>query len=158
MTLQELVRSIPYVDIANALISQELAHPCDIEAYHEVYDTIYDITPTKSDTYVDVSWCEPDEIDIGFCISQPYVNVVGIDEEGKIWGTSFQPWSDWAGVEVRSEKLSKAEVIAHCLWEMTFSGFTEEKVQEEACCLTEMLEDIESGKVECIPLDWDAEE
>jgi hypothetical protein len=59
--------------------------------------------------------------------------VSGIAEDGEGFGLMFWPWSEWLGSEIDEETLAMLkphEIVAHCLMEMTFSGFTEEDIKE----------------------------
>ena len=45
----------------------------------------------------------------------------------------FTPWNEWLGMDIDKDTLHKfteLEIIAHCLYEMTFMGF-EEEIQAE---------------------------
>ncbi len=45
----------------------------------------------------------------------------------------LEPWVKWLAIRVPDsllEKMTPAEIVAHCVWEMTFYGFTQEKIAE----------------------------
>lgn len=45
-----------------------------------------------------------------------------------VWSLSFQSWSSWLGMTIEPATLTEyapAQVIAHCLSDMTFHGFSE---------------------------------
>lgn len=47
------------------------------------------------------------------------------------WSLSMTPWEQWLGMQIDPGTLSAyppAQLLAHCLWEMTFHGFTQEQV------------------------------
>lgn len=49
------------------------------------------------------------------------------------YSLSLHPWRCWLGMTVEPETLraySPAEVVAHCLWDMTFHGFSEAAIRE----------------------------
>jgi hypothetical protein len=64
-----------------------------------------------------------------------YAEIVGIKEgDDERWGLSFSPWKEWLGMVVRKETLdtySASRIVANCLYEMTFHGFTEETIKQE---------------------------
>ncbi len=44
----------------------------------------------------------------------------------------FRPWEEWLGMEIDPASLESytgAQIVAHCLWEMTFHGFDQESIQ-----------------------------
>ena len=64
-----------------------------------------------------------------------YLNIDGIDiKNGKHYGIEFCPWEDWVSMFIQQETLdtmSKEDIVAGCLYEMTFFGFTEKRVMGE---------------------------
>lgn len=49
------------------------------------------------------------------------------------WSLSFRPWREWLGMTVDPATLaahSPAHVVAHCLYDMTFHGFSEATIQD----------------------------
>ena len=46
-------------------------------------------------------------------------------------GLDLSPWDEWLALRVPQsllDKMTAAEIVAHCVWEMTFYGFTQEKI------------------------------
>jgi hypothetical protein len=46
-------------------------------------------------------------------------------------GLDLSPWDEWLALRVPQsllDKMTAAEIVAHCVWEMTFYGFTPEKI------------------------------
>jgi hypothetical protein len=46
-------------------------------------------------------------------------------------GPDLSPWDEWLALRVPQsllDKMTAAEIIAHCVWEVTFYGFTQEKI------------------------------
>ena len=86
---------------------------------------------------------------------EPWVSITGIGK-GKPFGFAieFTPWTEWVGMRIEKKTLklfSEIDILCHCLWEMTWSGFTEEKVQKEIRELERRVKDIKSGKAKCVP-------
>ena len=55
------------------------------------------------------------------------------DEEDISWALEYTEWERWLGYEVDWEtynKYDKEFVIAHCLWEMTWSGYSQRSIQQ----------------------------
>ncbi len=49
------------------------------------------------------------------------------------YSLSMEPWERWLGMEIDPsalEKFSVPQIIAHCVWEMTFHGFEQWQVKE----------------------------
>jgi Family of unknown function (DUF6557) len=46
-------------------------------------------------------------------------------------GLDLSPWDEWLAFRVPQsllDKMTVTEIVAHCVWEMTFYGFTQEKI------------------------------
>ena len=85
-----------------------------------------------------------------FCVSG-LCTVKGIRQS---YALEYTPWSKWLGYEVDKKvlkKMLKEEIVAHCLWEMTFMGFTQNKIRSRLSVLRRRVNDIKEGKVKTIP-------
>ncbi len=86
-----------------------------------------------------------------------YFCVSGVCTEKGIqqsYALEYTPWSKWLGYEVDKKvlkKMPKEEITAHCLWEMTFMGFTQNKIRSRLSVLRRRVKNIEEGKVKTIP-------
>ncbi len=77
------------------------------------------------------------------------------------YALEFQPWKEWLGMaidEPTCRHYPPPEILAHCLWEMTFMGFDQETIHEEKQELIKRVEEINSMTAEerkdnLIPLD-----
>ncbi len=86
-----------------------------------------------------------------------YFCVSGVCTEKSIqqsYALEYTPWSKWLGYEIDKQvlkKMPKEEILAHCLWEMTFMGFTQSKIRSRLSVLKRRVKDLEEGKVKTIP-------
>ncbi|MDO8283286.1 MAG: hypothetical protein Q7U10_11815 [Thermodesulfovibrionia bacterium] len=82
-----------------------------------------------------------------------YLDVSGVcTEKGaqQLYALEYTPWSKWLGYEVDKKVLKKMpteEIVAHCLWEMTFMGFTQSKIRSSLAALTRQAKDTKEGKL-----------
>jgi hypothetical protein len=80
-----------------------------------------------------------------------FTDVCGLDAKDDRWAIEFQPWSQWLSLPIRTvgQEYTEAQIIAHCLYEMTFLGYDEEIIKEQSDKLKESAEqldkDIASG-------------
>ena len=47
------------------------------------------------------------------------------------WAIEIRDWAEWLGMEIDPDTLTRyaePDIIAHCLWEMTYFGFTPENI------------------------------
>lgn len=50
------------------------------------------------------------------------------------YSLSFQPWEEWLASEIDEATqagFTGPEIVAHCIWDMTFHGFEQVQIQEE---------------------------
>ncbi|MDQ0112462.1 DUF6557 family protein [Paenibacillus harenae] len=47
------------------------------------------------------------------------------------YNISFDPWEKWLGYYVNNNHLDHVEIIVHCLYEMTWSGFSQEEIRNK---------------------------
>jgi hypothetical protein len=67
------------------------------------------------------------------------------------FGLDFKPWNEWLGMHLEPnslEQFSHDEIVAHCLWEMTFYGFDQTTIQTVFEELNEMMPNLEGKTLE----------
>lgn len=91
------------------------------------------------------------------------VNVFGKDgsffeQEGHIsadeqieacFNLSYMHWEEWLGMEISPDAMDRftpAEVVAHCLWEMTYLGFSIEVIRRRRADLDEQIKEMDDRK------------
>ncbi len=149
MILKELLNSLTDQDIIARLhtLYYNDEPDYDLTGYRHVLATLRAIEPTSSDITIIVQeyhedWGKGPETSI--CVD-------GIDSAGERWAIEFRPWSEWLGSEVDDMSLygfGELDFMAHCLWEMTFMGYKEEKIQETWNEILNAKKDVEENGVE----------
>lgn len=79
-----------------------------------------------------------------------YYNVSAKDGtiEETAWAIDFMDWAECLGMEIDSETLSvysPLDIVAHCLWEMTWHGFTQKEIKKKG---NELFEAVKIAKKE----------
>jgi len=75
-------------------------------------------------------------------------------EPDERYSLSLSPWEEWLAVEVPEtmrKRMPAAEIAAHCIWDMTFHGWTQEQIAAQRAELDRRVREIDEGKVEMIP-------
>ena len=109
------------------------------EGYRMVFDKIKAMTPKKhnlNDLFISIQKEEEDGVEY---LHVNGIHVIGNDDRS--YGLEFCDWNEWISMYITKETLnllSKEEIVAGCLYEMTFFGFTEDKVKQK-------LEDLEKN-------------
>lgn len=109
----------------------KITEPADYDEL-EINLTEYDCDPnfeSGKETYVDVSGQkkipDPNDITNGYAIE-------------------FLEWDKWLAMDIATEttkNFSDPEIIAHCLFEMTFIDYDEEEIQEQFKSLNDSVEE-----------------
>ena len=117
-----------YRKVFEKLQTTEPAEYDELEIILTEYDCDLNFENEK-ETYVDVSGQkkipDPDSITIGYAIE-------------------FLGWDKWLGMYLAPEtlnKFSELEIIAHCLFEMTFVDYEEEAIQQKFKSISDTVEE-----------------
>ena len=110
----------------------------NIGTYKDIYHKLRVMIQTDSDiqiilkeyfdegSYIDVSGKKPDQ--------------------NESLALEFIPWTEWLGMTINErtlESFNELEIIAHCLFEMTFVSFDEDEIKEQFALIKKMVEDYE---------------
>jgi len=148
---KDIIHVCTYKKVKDALLKLYPDQRKAIRGYEYVFKTLKFMKPryNKDEMVIDIR-----RVGRG---KNAYFDVSGVcEEKGKkqSYAIEYKPWSEWLGCEVDKnvlKKMTKEEIAAHCLWEMTFVGFTQAKIRREINRLKKMAKDIEEGKVKLIP-------
>ena len=146
----DIVRVCSFKSVKESLLRLYPEQKKNINGYKDVFETLRLMRPRKSEErmVIDIR-----RVGRG---KNPYFAVSGIcveEDIEQLYALEYTPWSKWLGYEVSQrllKKMSKDEIVAHCLWEMTFAGFTQEKIRRKIRTLKKQIQDIKDGKVKTI--------
>jgi len=114
------------------------------EAYLKVFNNIRSMKPKKhnlDDLFISVEATEED----GEIYPDVYGHTVVGSNAGRNYCIEFVEWNDWISMYITKETLNtftKEQIVAACMYEMTFSGFEEEKVQETLKRMTDSIKNM----------------
>ena len=113
------------------------------EGYHDVFEKLKTMSPRHhrlDDLFINIRVIEED--------GHKWMSIDGVNvlpgSKPINYGIEFCEWTTWISMFITQEtldKLSKEEIVAGCLYEMTFFGFTEEKVLKSEEDLRESVEE-----------------
>jgi hypothetical protein len=144
MNFKSLLRQHSWLSIEAILFDLYPDEENNSSGYREVYEKLLLLHAGDSQMSIVVKNCK-DDFD-----GEEYVDVSGIhqhpqsQEERCSYAIEFRPWKEWLGMQIHPNSLSdfsELEIIAHCLYEMTFVGFKEEDIQEELQRINQISED-----------------
>lgn len=167
MKFKELISDTDWESVANSLKSNYDVSDDSLESHRDVYFTILNTESyEETDMRICVEFVEPD----GDFIEEGYWNVFGRNgtlrkdtEDAKLfpnfgeewlnsevtYALEFKHWSEWLNMEIEEStanniQLMKADIVAHCLWEMTFISYDEDEIQETLEGLKNQVKEIEN--------------
>ena len=132
MNLKQLIQTNSWQTVLPIFLTIYTEAEKNIKGYQTVFEKllIMDAVETNMSIVITKERNDNDE----------YVEVSGLHnypknkEETYSQGIEFTPWREWLGMDISKESLtsfSELEIIVHCLYEMTFVGFTEEAIREK---------------------------
>ncbi|MBW2011410.1 MAG: hypothetical protein JRI32_07155 [Deltaproteobacteria bacterium] len=133
--LTDIISKVSWTKVKNSLIQNYPEQEESIAGYKTVFDKLTSIKPTSTKMKIFMELCIDKDAE-----QEQYIDVYGkngtirSDGEEEHYALDFSPWSEWLGMEVESsviEKYTYAEIVSHCLYEMTFYGFDEETKEEQ---------------------------
>lgn len=138
MTLKSLMKNVKHEQILDELL---LAYPeCITEKhlYEEVLTYLNQVEEKPFDEFViaialiDPSMDDGYEEDID---EEAYLSISGYSEKEDLhFALGFTRWEEWANAKIDIQdglEVNPAELIAICLYEMTFYGFNQEDIKAE---------------------------
>ncbi len=133
------VSVLGYVKVFDQLRTME---PAPTQTFSIILDqyAYYDFDLNKDVTYVHVAGRYPGEL-----LPDP-------KWDGN-YAIEYCPWAQWLAAEVDSSlypKLDAAEIVAHCLWELTWTGYedkADQKLQEIMTMKDDHLTKAERGEL-----------
>mgnify|MGYP003292791365 CR=1 FL=1 len=154
-TFGEVLHQTSVEDVLSALKVHYKSSENDLDGYRALMNNLLGKKPEFSKYQISITHVSTDD--------EEYEHVSGvIPGDGQTYGIEFSSREQWLGMHLTEDTLqnySAEDIIAHCLWEMTFFGFTDSEVQKKKddlieSCLSEDGEfyTIEDGAI--IPEDF----
>jgi len=103
--------------------------------YQKVYEQMHSIHPQKSTSEILLSFIEEKEPEF-----DSYIHLSAIETNSnppESYSPMFSSWEEWMGMSMNETTLrdfTPSEILAHCLLEMTLTGFapeTRKRTEEE---------------------------
>lgn len=127
MILKDLVIEASEKEVMDILLLQYQFSENDLLGYQEVLAKLKNMEPISSECQILIEHM----VD---CEGEGYEHVHGsIPGEEITRSLLFISHEEWLGMEITQSTLqnySSAEIVAHCLYEMTFCGFSSSEVEE----------------------------
>lgn len=148
MTLADLVANVGWRELKASLLWLSSEVEADLREYQKVFRSLKTKMPVPDDMRIHIekrpSLGESEEV--GFEVvgrdgtlnreleDFAYFGAKANEEYGNsevVWSLCLKPWANWLGMQIGSEtsqSFMPAQIVAHCMWEMTFHGYSEAEV------------------------------
>jgi len=148
MKLQELFKQVNWNCVWKRMLELYPDQNKNWNGYKSCYENCIAMDAVISDMYiilkpwdgcVSVSGCDGtyEEYDDGTKVRKTYA-------------IEFTAWKEWMGMKVDSTALKEytpVDIVVHCLYEMTFVSFDENKIQKSINEIKEDIKKIDSGEM-----------
>lgn len=131
MTLKELVQNHTWQNVFAKFLEIYPEAKENMKGYELVFERLKKMQPEENDFAIIITK-ETDEDDDYFEVSGLHKHPK-TKEETYPQGIEFTPWRQWLGMDIYQDSLdnfSEQEIVVHCLYEMTFVGFSEDEIQK----------------------------
>lgn len=148
MKLKDLIISNNWLSVELSLLRLYPDQKKIIDEYRNVFEKLRFLEPEDYDMSIvltEYNCDKDDESEKG-----TYVDVSGrksIKEKNILtdsYAIEFIEWKNWLGMDLATEttkNFSDLEIVAHCLYEMTFVGYEEEEIQEQYDTIKKEIEE-----------------
>ncbi|WP_010663797.1 DUF6557 family protein [Marinilabilia salmonicolor] len=127
MTLKDIYRKTTWSSVREKLFSFYPDLKKNEAGYQKVYEQMPLIRPQKSTSEILLSFIEEEEPEF-----ESFINLSAIETNSnppESYSPMFSSWEEWMGMSVNETTLrdfTSSEILAHCLLEMTLTGFNPE--------------------------------
>lgn len=141
-TFHDVLHQTNVENVFEALKAHYKCAEKDLDGYRELISELLGKKPEFSKYQISIEHvCDGDE---------RYEHVCGvIPGDEQTYGIEFNSREQWLGMHLTEDSLknySAEDIITHCLWEMTFFGFTDSQVQKQKDDLIESSLEAENGE------------
>jgi len=146
MKFYQLIKSYNWLSIELTLLQLYPDQHVMLDEYRNVFEKLNTLTPEDDDMLIVLTDCDTEFKGE----KETYVDVSGrkrIREPDRIdcsYAIEFVAWNKWLGMDLAEETVehfTDLEIIAHCLFEMTFVGYEEEEIQEQFDAINDRVEE-----------------
>lgn len=148
MKLYDLIKSKNWLSVELTLLQLYPDQEKMVDAYRKVYEKLKLTEP--ADHEMEIVLKEYDSYTDFESIKDTYIDVSGRtkitdpNSETTSYAIEFVEWKNWLGMDLAPETIenfSELEIIAHCLYEMTFVDYDEDAIQGKLKTLNDQVEE-----------------
>lgn len=130
ITLKELINKYEWEKIRPRMLELYPDKTNNIDGYEKAFKELITIEPKECKKNLCIGIDPIHDKEIGY-----YTHVHGITkhDKGNTKGLMFTPWNEWLGIPIHERSIysyHEIDIICHCLFEITYCGFTNNSSEE----------------------------
>jgi len=163
MKFKQLIDEVNFDEVKTSLLSSYEREEYNISGYERVFSQLKEMSPEQNNMRIIIT-SELEKNEVYYGVSGKDGTLNKDTEEFQYFDESVQKqigeneihyaldlcsWEEWLGMDIDIDTLrdyTKEEIVAHCLYEMTFCGFTQDAVTDLKDEINRRIEEIDSGK------------
>lgn len=127
--LNDAVKLFTDAEIVKMVIATYPDQKQSEQGYYNALKELRELKPKRSKMLLSVTpFVDP-------LTKETYTDVCGVIEGDEItYAIEYTPWEEWLGMKIHPASLlhyNYLQILAYSLWEMTWSGFTQKKIQNK---------------------------
>ena len=135
MKFYDLIQKHSWEDTRDAIVRLYPDHESELDGYKQVFEKLKTLTPIPSNLQLRIELVYSNHTGEYLLETKSINPAQETGKTGSLFILEITPWAKWLGMELDAqtlEKFSEFDIVAHCLYEMTFFGFTLEDIQKTA--------------------------
>ena len=148
MKLIHIIKTYNWLSVELTLLLLYPDQETMVDDYRNAFEKLKFLEPEENDMSIVLTenYCDSDDENE----TRTYVDVSGIKKEKdpnsmtNSYAIEFVEWKKWLGMDLAPEttkKFSDLEIIAHCLYEMTFIAYNDEEIKEQFDTVNDKIEE-----------------
>lgn len=143
-TVGELIHSLDKESVLGELANLHKDEGEDAEGYDKMWDELLTLQPklTKTSVLLSLALSLDEE-------SETWIDISGIKEgDNSKYAIEFTDWREWLSMPIKVGDdllpMSEDHQLAHCLYEMSWAGYTQPEIQERWDRILDSVEEIQA--------------
>lgn len=128
MKLHELIEQVTWCEVQAAIIGNYPTFTDNLPMYKKAFGSLLTMVPEESETVISFV----PVFDNANIVELRLAGIGGAADRDPFFAMSWTPWGEWLGMKVDDaavEGMPAAEIVAHCMFEMTALGYEAEHVK-----------------------------
>lgn len=148
MKFNTLIKTTNWLSVKTTLLDLYPEQISSIDAYQQVFEKLNLMQPVEVAIEIVIHQYYDDETFLPSCVSVGGINLKpNKDDINNGLAIEYTPWNKWLGMGINKltqKEFTELEIIAHCLYEMTYAGYDEKEIQADLEKIKKIAEEYEN--------------